>query len=54
MIVDQPEQPSADQQQPVTSQQSASMDIAAADNSIPEEEGWGEWKLIIIMVSTEH
>ncbi|PNF26098.1 hypothetical protein B7P43_G04921 [Cryptotermes secundus] len=39
VIVDQPEQPSADQQQPVTSQQSASMDIAAADNSIPEEEG---------------
>jgi hypothetical protein len=54
VIVDQPEQPSTDQQHPGTSQQSASMDMAAADNSTPEEEGWREWELIKVMVSTEH
>jgi hypothetical protein len=57
MIVDQPEQPSVDQQQPGTSQQSASMFVAVADHNTPEEEGWREWELwvlatrLIIMVS---
>ena len=40
VIVDQPEQPSADQyQQPGPAQQFVDLDMAAAGNSTPEEEG---------------
>ena len=47
VIVDQPEQPSADQhQQPGPAQQFVDIDMAAAGNSTPEEEGWEEWEAL--------
>lgn len=54
VIVDQPEQPSTDQQQQTgTSQQPADADMVAAGHSTPDEEGWKEWKPFAVIVSTE-